>query len=80
MRRMLVVAAATCLLGVASAEEPRKAAPGAAPDAAAKAAEAKKKDGGAKGQEAKGSPPAPKGDGGPEKQKPCEPVLPCPID
>ena len=80
MRRMLVVAAATCLFGVASAEELQKAAPGAVPGAPAKAVEAKKKDGGANAGEAKAPPPAPKGDGGSDKPKPCEPVRPCPIE
>ena len=78
MRRVLVLAAATGLLGVASAGESQKAVPGGDPEPA-KAAEAKKKDAGAKAEGARSRPPAPKGDA-PEKPKPCEPVRPCPIE
>ncbi len=78
MRRMLALAAATCLLGVARADEPPKSAPGGEA-AQGKATEAVKKDG-PKAAGSKAQPPAPKGDAGSEKPKPCEPVRPCPID
>jgi len=81
VRRMLVVAAATCLFGAASADEAQKVAPGGEPGApAGKEAEAGKKDGGPKAEGAKAQAPDPKAAGQPEKPKPCEPVRPCPID
>jgi hypothetical protein len=79
VRRMLVAALATSLIAVARAEEPAKAAPGAAPatatDKPAAAKNKKKKDGQARGSKAR-----PKAEAKPEQQKPCEPIRPCPIE
>lgn len=82
MRRMLAVAVAASLLGVARAGEPPKAAsaPGGEAEApAGKAAETKKK--------GKGKAPAPKvqaaerkGEAKPAPEKPCEPIRPCPVE
>ena len=90
MRRMLAVAVATSLLGVARAGEPPGAADGGEAGApAGKAAEAgakpgkKEKDGKATGRKVR--PPERKGEAKageakPGAEKPCEPIRPCPVE
>lgn len=81
MRRMFAVAVAACLLGVARAGEPPRAAPaGEAAAPAGKAAAPKKKEKGAKAPAPKAQQAERKGEAKPVAEKPCEPIRPCPVE
>ncbi len=83
MRRLLAIAVAASLLGVARAGEPPRAAsaPGGEAEApAGKAAGPKKKGKGGKAPAPKVQAAEQKGEAKPGAEKPCEPIRPCPVE